>query len=70
MARNGIDPALSDVDRSDNRIRLERGFVEDIPETLRGFDLVIAANVIEPSAESRQIHFVFAVTPNARMEAS
>jgi SAM-dependent methyltransferase len=43
----GIDPALSDVDRSDNRIRLERGFVEDIPETLRGFDLIIAVNVIE-----------------------
>jgi SAM-dependent methyltransferase len=43
----GIDPALPDTDQSDSRIRLERGFVEDIPETLRDFDLIIAVNVIE-----------------------
>jgi hypothetical protein len=43
----GIDPALPEADRSDSRIRLQRGFVEDIPESLRGFDLIVAVNVIE-----------------------
>ncbi len=33
--------------RSNSRIRLERGFVEDIPDDVRNFDLIAAVNVIE-----------------------
>jgi SAM-dependent methyltransferase len=43
----GVDPALSCADRSDPRVRLERGFAEDIPTDLSNFDLIIAVNVIE-----------------------
>ncbi len=43
----GIDPALPAADRSDDRIRLERGFVEDIPQDWQGFDLIVAVNVVE-----------------------
>jgi SAM-dependent methyltransferase len=42
----GIDPALPGA-RSDRRLRLERGFVEDIPDDLRNLDLIVAVNVIE-----------------------
>jgi SAM-dependent methyltransferase len=43
----GIDPALPGPGRSDGRLRLERGFVEDIPNDVRDFDLILAVNVIE-----------------------
>jgi SAM-dependent methyltransferase len=43
----GIDPALPKAGRSDDRIRLERGFVEDIPRNWQGFDLIVAVNVVE-----------------------
>jgi SAM-dependent methyltransferase len=43
----GIDPALPKADRSDGRIRLERGFIEDVPQDWRNFDLIVAVNVIE-----------------------
>lgn len=43
----GIDPALPKAGRSGNRIRLERGFVEDIPQDWQGFDLIVAVNVVE-----------------------
>jgi SAM-dependent methyltransferase len=43
----GVDPALPEAARSDNRIRLERGFVEDIPRDWQGFDLIVAVNVVE-----------------------
>jgi SAM-dependent methyltransferase len=43
----GIDPALPEGNRSDSRVRLERGFVEDISEDMRNFDLIVAVNVIE-----------------------
>jgi SAM-dependent methyltransferase len=43
----GIDPALPENARSDDRIRLQRGFIEDIPDDVRNFDLIVAVNVIE-----------------------
>jgi SAM-dependent methyltransferase len=43
----GIDPALLEADRSDDRLRLERGFVEDIPQDWQRFDLIVAVNVVE-----------------------
>lgn len=43
----GVDPALPGADRSNSKIRLERGFVEDIPNDLQDFDLIVAVNVIE-----------------------
>ena len=43
----GIDPALPEADRSGSRLRLERGFVEDIPQDWQGFDLIVAVNVVE-----------------------
>lgn len=43
----GIDPALPEAARPDNRIRLERGFVEDIPRDWQSFDLIVAVNVVE-----------------------
>jgi hypothetical protein len=43
----GIDPALPKAGGSDNRIRLEHGFVEDIPQNWQGFDLIVAVNVVE-----------------------
>jgi SAM-dependent methyltransferase len=43
----GVDPALAGADRSNSKIRLERGFVEDIPAEIRNFDLIVAVNVIE-----------------------
>ncbi len=43
----GIDPALRGADRSDGLVRLERGFVEDIPGGVGNFDLIVAVNVIE-----------------------
>ena len=43
----GIDPALPEPDRLGDKIRLERGFVEDIPQDWQGFDLIVAVNVVE-----------------------
>jgi SAM-dependent methyltransferase len=43
----GVDPALPEVVRSDDRLRLQRGFVEDIPPDWQGFDMIIAVNVVE-----------------------
>jgi 2-polyprenyl-3-methyl-5-hydroxy-6-metoxy-1,4-benzoquinol methylase len=43
----GIDPALPEADSSDPRLRLARGFVDDIPADSEPFDLIIAINVIE-----------------------
>ena len=43
----GVDPALSSAERSAPRLRLERGFVEDVPNDIAGFDLIVAVNVIE-----------------------
>ncbi len=43
----GVDPSLPGTDRSNSKIRLERGFVEDIPDDVRNFDLIVAVNVIE-----------------------
>jgi SAM-dependent methyltransferase len=43
----GVDPALPENLQSDDRIRLQRGFVEDIPDGVRNFDLIVAVNVIE-----------------------
>ena len=43
----GIDPALPKAGRSDGRICLERGFVEDIPQHWQDFDLIVAVNVVE-----------------------
>jgi len=43
----GVDPSLPGANRPNSRIRLERGFVEDIPEDVRNFDLIVAVNVIE-----------------------
>lgn len=43
----GLDPALPEAGPSDGRLRLARGFVEDIPEDAGQFDLIIAVNVIE-----------------------
>ena len=43
----GLDPALPETGASDGRLRLARGFVEDIPEDAGQFDLIIAVNVIE-----------------------
>jgi SAM-dependent methyltransferase len=43
----GIDPALPGADRSDDRIRLERGYVEDVPRDWQSFDLIVAVNVVE-----------------------
>jgi SAM-dependent methyltransferase len=43
----GVDPALSTPERSDSRIRLERGFITDIPNDIANFDLIVAINVIE-----------------------
>ena len=43
----GIDPALPEAERSDDKIRLERGFLEDLPRDWQGFDLIVAVNVVE-----------------------
>jgi SAM-dependent methyltransferase len=43
----GLDPALPEAGPADGRLRLARGFVEDIPEDAGQFDLIIAVNVIE-----------------------
>nr|WP_249159823.1 class I SAM-dependent methyltransferase [Bradyrhizobium tropiciagri] len=43
----GLDPALPETDPSNERLRLARGFVEDIPDDAGRFDLIIAVNVIE-----------------------
>ena len=43
----GVDPALPEASRPDNRIRLQRGFVEDIPRDWQDFDLIVAVNVVE-----------------------
>jgi SAM-dependent methyltransferase len=43
----GVDAALPGPDRSDGRVRLERGFVEDVPNDIGNFDLIVAVNVIE-----------------------
>jgi SAM-dependent methyltransferase len=43
----GIDPALPEAVRSDGRLRLQRGFVEDIPPDWQGFDMIVAVNVME-----------------------
>jgi len=49
----GLDPALPTPDRSDPRLRLERGFVEDTPNDVGNFDLIIAVNVIEHTPSPR-----------------
>lgn len=46
----GLDPALPEAARSGGKIRLMRGFVEQIPQDGRRFDLIIAINVIEHTA--------------------
>ena len=43
----GIDPALPGPVRSDSKLQLERGFLEDVPNDIRTFDLIVAVNVIE-----------------------
>jgi SAM-dependent methyltransferase len=43
----GVDPALPSPDRRDTKLRLERGFVEDVPNDAGMFDLIVAVNVIE-----------------------
>ena len=43
----GIDPALPGDERSQDNIRLARGFVEDIPQDAGDFNLIVAVNVIE-----------------------
>jgi SAM-dependent methyltransferase len=43
----GIDPALPSPDRVGSKLRLERGFIEDIPDDAETFDLIVAVNVIE-----------------------
>lgn len=43
----GIDPAPPRQERSDRKIRIERGFIEDMPDDSVGFDLIVAINVIE-----------------------
>lgn len=43
----GVDPALPSPDRVGSKFRLERGFVEDIPDDVGTFDLIVAVNVIE-----------------------
>jgi SAM-dependent methyltransferase len=43
----GIDPAQPEAGWSDVRIRLERGFVEDIPQDWQALDLIVAVNVVE-----------------------
>jgi SAM-dependent methyltransferase len=43
----GVDPALPSPDRRDSKLRLERGFVEDVPNDVGMFDLIVAVNVIE-----------------------
>jgi SAM-dependent methyltransferase len=43
----GVDPALPEAVQSDGRLRLQRGFVEDIPLDWQGFDMIIAVNVVE-----------------------
>ncbi|MFB9265926.1 class I SAM-dependent methyltransferase [Bradyrhizobium erythrophlei] len=49
----GIDPALPDTARSEGRIHLASGFVEDIPNDAGPFDLIVAVNVIEHTADPR-----------------
>jgi SAM-dependent methyltransferase len=46
----GIDPALPHPDRSDHKLRLEQGFIEDVPGEVGKFDLIVAVNVIEHTA--------------------
>jgi SAM-dependent methyltransferase len=46
----GLDPALPGSGRSEGRLRLVRGFMEEIPQDGRRFDLIIAVNVIEHTA--------------------
>lgn len=43
----GVDPALPETARSQQGIRLVRGFIEDVPAGTGPFDLIIAVNVIE-----------------------
>jgi SAM-dependent methyltransferase len=43
----GVDPALSSPERSDPRVRLERGFITNVPNDIGNFDLIVAINVIE-----------------------
>jgi 2-polyprenyl-3-methyl-5-hydroxy-6-metoxy-1,4-benzoquinol methylase len=49
----GIDPALPGNERSDGKIRLARGFIEDIPQDMGNFDLIVAVNVIEHTSHPR-----------------
>jgi SAM-dependent methyltransferase len=43
----GVDPALPSSERRDSKLRLERGFVEEVPNDIGTFDLIVAVNVIE-----------------------
>jgi 2-polyprenyl-3-methyl-5-hydroxy-6-metoxy-1,4-benzoquinol methylase len=43
----GIDPALPVVVRSNDEVRLERGFLNDTSAVTGNFDLIVAINVIE-----------------------
>jgi SAM-dependent methyltransferase len=47
----GIDPALPEDARSNGRIHLERGFIEDLPDDANNFDLIVAVNVIEHTSD-------------------
>jgi SAM-dependent methyltransferase len=49
----GIDPALPEASRSDGRVRLERGFIDDVPPDAGNFDLIVAVNVIEHTSSPR-----------------
>ena len=43
----GVDPVLPAAAQSQERIKLVRGFVEDVPAGAGPFDLIVAVNVIE-----------------------
>ena len=65
----GVDPVLPAAAQSQERIKLVRGFVEDVPAGAGPFDLIVAVNVIEhtinPSEflQSRRDH----LAPNGRI---
>ncbi|MCK1271792.1 MULTISPECIES: class I SAM-dependent methyltransferase [unclassified Bradyrhizobium] len=65
----GVDPALPATAQSQQRLRLVRGFVEDVPADAGPFDLIVAVNVIEhttnPGAFLRSLRDHLA--PNGRL---
>jgi SAM-dependent methyltransferase len=50
----GVDPALPDGLPGTDRLRLYRGFLDDLPDSTGRFDLVIATNVIEHTADPKE----------------